>query len=306
MYYNETDECGICSEWFIDPRGFPCGPHTFCFKCLTDLIEYARQDYGTSFKCPLCRRGYPTSDRSLQSEGIANKFPKMILRKRTPKTRPLKHKWKPDILDRKTERSNTSKQYELFQPNFHQPKLNNHNVIPKIPSASCNTPGLQELRMGQPMDFDIYIVNRNPLQLRSIKNRVFEPFQSTMDKVYLPFINSPNNIPKMNRDLLNSKVYLPFINSPNNISKMNRDLLNPAGRQQMDFPLGNYSNSPNTTRKINRPFLEPIGLNQTKRKREKVLTGMLPRQAQSWLHAPRYVCHMLSHICNRSFAHSRI
>lgn len=80
LYYNETDECGICSERFIDPRGLPCGPHTFCFICLADLIKHARQDYGTSFKCPLCRHEYPISDSSLQNEEIANKFPKKILR----------------------------------------------------------------------------------------------------------------------------------------------------------------------------------------------------------------------------------
>jgi DNA-directed RNA polymerase subunit M/transcription elongation factor TFIIS len=82
LYYNDTDECGICSERFTDPRGLLCGPHTFCFKCLTDLIEHARQDYGTFFKCPLCRREYPISHRSL-SEEIADKFPKKILRRRT-------------------------------------------------------------------------------------------------------------------------------------------------------------------------------------------------------------------------------
>jgi hypothetical protein len=42
LYYNETDECGICSELLVDPRGLPCRPHTFCFKCLTYLIEHAR------------------------------------------------------------------------------------------------------------------------------------------------------------------------------------------------------------------------------------------------------------------------
>lgn len=72
--YKETDKCGICIKRFNDPRGLPCGPHTFCFKCLTDLIEYARQDYETSFKCPLCRHEYSISDSSLQSEEIANTF----------------------------------------------------------------------------------------------------------------------------------------------------------------------------------------------------------------------------------------
>lgn len=93
MYYNETDECGICSERFIDPRGLPCRPHTFCFKCLTDLIEHARQPYGTSFKRPLCRREYPISDRSLSSEEIADKFPGKVLRKRSLLTT-LQHKRK--------------------------------------------------------------------------------------------------------------------------------------------------------------------------------------------------------------------
>jgi DNA-directed RNA polymerase subunit M/transcription elongation factor TFIIS len=86
LYYNETDECGICSELLVDPRGLPCRPHTFCFKCLTDLIEHARQDYGTSFKCPLCRREYPISDSSLSSEEIADKFPEKVLRRRTLQT----------------------------------------------------------------------------------------------------------------------------------------------------------------------------------------------------------------------------
>jgi chromosome segregation ATPase len=56
------------------------------FKCLTDLIEHARQDYGTSFKCPLCRREYPISDSSLSSEEIADKFPEKVLRRRTLQT----------------------------------------------------------------------------------------------------------------------------------------------------------------------------------------------------------------------------
>lgn len=86
LYYNETDECGICSELLVDPRGLPCRPHTFCFKCLTYLIEHARQDYGTSFKCPLCRRKYPISDSSLSSEEIADKFPEKVLRRRTLQT----------------------------------------------------------------------------------------------------------------------------------------------------------------------------------------------------------------------------
>ena len=279
LSYDQKETCTICLCPFDDPRIIECA-HVFCFPCLTQHIEHSRQDHGRSFKCPICRHEFQIQDQSLTSDQIANRFPQKIIRKRIQSSR---------LLDTKTERNNISNKHDFSKPNFHQPKLNNHNVIPKIPRAPCNTTGLREIRVERPMDMNSSIVNRNPLHVPVINRRFLEPGQFPSMDFHLPNIYSPNAVPEMNRRFLD-----------------------PVERYPMDFSLEIDSNSPTTTREINRPFLEPIVLRQTnfylqnitirneipyprqkyskpEVRRNNGVLGTLPRQVQSLTQAPRYV-----------------
>ena len=239
------------------------------FSCLIQHIEHSRQDHGRYFQCPVCRHEFQIQDQSLTSDQIANRFPQKIIRKRIQSSRLLVHKRKPVILDTKTERINISNKHDFSKPNFHQPKLNNHNVIHKIPSAPCNTPCLREIRVDPPVDMHLSIVNRNPLHVPVINRRFLEPGQFTSMDFHLPNIYSPNAISDTKRRFLepgqfsSMHFHLTNIYSLNAIPEMNRRFLDPVERYPMDFSLEIYSNSPNTTREINRPFLEPNELHQT-------------------------------------------
>ena len=266
---DQKEACTICLCPFDDPRILECA-HVFCFfPCLIQNIEHSRQDHGRSFKCPVCTHEFLIQDQSLTSDQIANRFPQKIIRKRIQSSRLLVHKRKPVILDTKTERNNISNKHEFSKPNFHQPKLNNHNVIPKIPSTPCNTPCLREIRVDPPVDMNLSIVNRNPLHVPVINRRFLEPGQFTSMDFHLPNIYSPNAIPDTKRRFLepgqfsSMDFHLPNIYSLDAIPEMNRRFLDPVERYPMDFSLEIYSNSPNTTREINRPFLEAIELHQT-------------------------------------------
>ena len=46
-------KCGLCSEFFIEPRILQC-LHSFCNKCLKKKLE--EQGSGTSFNCPTCQK----------------------------------------------------------------------------------------------------------------------------------------------------------------------------------------------------------------------------------------------------------
>ena len=240
------------------------------FSCLIQHIEHSRQDHGLYFQCPVCRNEFQIQDQSLTTEQIANRFPLKIIRKRIQSSsRLLEHKRKPVILDTKAERNNISNKHDFSKPNFHQPKLNNHNVIHKIPSAPCNTPCLREIRVDPPVNMNLSIVNRNPLHVPVINRRFLEPSQFTSMDFHLPNIYSPNAISDTKRRFLepgqfsSMDFHLTNIYSLNAIPEMNRRFLDPVERYPMDFSLEIYSNSPNTTREINRPFLEPNELHQT-------------------------------------------
>ncbi|KAL8596885.1 hypothetical protein ACOMHN_065835 [Nucella lapillus] len=47
----ETLTCAMCLDIFRDPKLLPCS-HTFCQKCLEDLIS---QHPGGTFPCPACK-----------------------------------------------------------------------------------------------------------------------------------------------------------------------------------------------------------------------------------------------------------
>ena len=53
----EAVTCGVCLEFYKDPRSLPCG-HTFCFRCICGWHK------GASLVCPLCMSealGTPTA-----------------------------------------------------------------------------------------------------------------------------------------------------------------------------------------------------------------------------------------------------
>ncbi|CAF2400802.1 unnamed protein product [Rotaria sp. Silwood2] len=45
---DELIKCGICLDYFDDPRVLPCS-HTFCLKCIKQTAEHNRGQ----FQCPL-------------------------------------------------------------------------------------------------------------------------------------------------------------------------------------------------------------------------------------------------------------
>ena len=47
-------KCGLCSEFFIDPRILQC-LHSFCNKCLKKKLE-EEGSAGTSLNCPTCQK----------------------------------------------------------------------------------------------------------------------------------------------------------------------------------------------------------------------------------------------------------
>ena len=48
-----SDKCGLCSEFYTDPRMFQC-LHSFCVKCVKKLLE--EQGSETNLKCPTCKK----------------------------------------------------------------------------------------------------------------------------------------------------------------------------------------------------------------------------------------------------------
>lgn len=52
-------KCGLCSEFFIDPRILQC-LHSFCNKCLKKKLE--EQGSGTSLNCPTCHKTLTLQD----------------------------------------------------------------------------------------------------------------------------------------------------------------------------------------------------------------------------------------------------
>ena len=67
-------ECSLCMDPFDDPRALPC-LHTFCFKCLKQLLD---QD---KIKCPKCRKEYDfTADtvETLPKNFMVNSFAGLV------------------------------------------------------------------------------------------------------------------------------------------------------------------------------------------------------------------------------------
>ena len=47
--------CGLCSEFYVDPRMLEC-LHSFCNKYLKKILEDQGSSSGTSLKCPTCEK----------------------------------------------------------------------------------------------------------------------------------------------------------------------------------------------------------------------------------------------------------
>src|SRR6218665_3175805 len=64
-------ECCICLKTFTDPRMLPC-IHTFCFKCLSDMVDKSDKKPGDEIQCPMCRKGLTIPTEGVQ--GIQKNF----------------------------------------------------------------------------------------------------------------------------------------------------------------------------------------------------------------------------------------
>jgi hypothetical protein len=62
---NSQLECSVCYQMFQDPRILPCG-HTFCLKCLQDIVRAAASETDKTLSCPTCRAAFQVSSQNLQ------------------------------------------------------------------------------------------------------------------------------------------------------------------------------------------------------------------------------------------------
>jgi hypothetical protein len=62
---NSQLECSVCYHMFKDPRILPCG-HTFCLKCLQDIVTAAASKTDKTPSCPTCRAAFQVSSQNLQ------------------------------------------------------------------------------------------------------------------------------------------------------------------------------------------------------------------------------------------------